>query len=46
MAVWYAGWNEIPPCILDRYPHRITSSRYLKNTTLSPDGGPIVAKNM
>jgi hypothetical protein len=27
MAVWYAGWNFIPPCIPDSHPYRITITK-------------------
>ena len=36
----------IPPCIPDIHPHRITSTKRRKNTVVSPDDGPIVARNM
>jgi len=44
-AFWYAGWCETPPCIPDSYPQRITSKKCRKNTVVSPDDGPIVARN-
>ena len=40
MTVWYAGY------IPDSHPHRITSTKCRKNTVVSPDDGPIVARNM
>ena len=40
---WYAGW---PLCIPDSHPHRIKSTKCGKNTVVSPDDGPIVARNM
>jgi hypothetical protein len=52
MTVWYTGWNEngkisfIPPCIPDRHPHRITSTKCRTNTVVSPDDGHIVSRNM
>jgi len=38
-------WN-IPPCIPDSHPHRITSTKCCKNTVVSPDDGHIFARNM
>ena len=35
-TVCYQKWNEIPLCITDS----------LKNTVVSPDDGPIVARNV
>jgi hypothetical protein len=43
---WYAGWNSIPPCILDSQPHIITSNKRRINTVVSPDDGHRVARNM
>ena len=43
MTVWYA---ECTPCIPDSYPHRITSTKCLIDTVISPDDGHIVARNM
>jgi hypothetical protein len=40
MTVWYAGWNS------DSHPHRITSTKCLKNTAVSPDHGSTVARNV
>ena len=40
MTVWYA------PRIPDSHPHRITSTKCRKNTAVSPDDGPTVARNM
>jgi len=39
MTVWYAG------CIPDSYPHRITSTKFCKNTVVSPEDGPISTPN-
>jgi len=36
----------IPPGIPDSHPHRITSTKCRKNTVVSPDDGPIVARNV
>ena len=33
-------------CIPDSHPHRITSTKCRINTVLSPDDGPIIARNM
>jgi hypothetical protein len=38
-------WN-IPPCIPDSHPYRITSIKCRKNIIVSPDDGHIVARNM
>ena len=45
---WYLlfGVNDCPPCIPDSHPHRITSSKCRINTVVSPEDGPIVARNM
>jgi hypothetical protein len=43
MMIWYAGYA---PCIPDRHPRRITSTKCRKNTVVSPDDRPIVAQNM
>ena len=40
LTVWYA------PCIPDSHPNRITSTKCRKNTDVSPDDRPIVARNM
>jgi len=40
----YAG--EIPPCIPDSHPHTITSTKCRKDTTISPDDGHRVARNI
>jgi len=40
------GKNKTPPCIPDSHPHRITSTKCCINTVVSPDDGPIVARNM
>jgi hypothetical protein len=42
-TVWCAGW---PPCTPDSHPHRITSNECRMNTVVSPDDGPVVARNM
>jgi len=36
----------VPLCIPDSDPHRITSTKCRINTVVSPDDGPIVARNM
>ena len=46
MTVWYAGWNEIPPCIPDSHPNRVTNTKCRIDTVISPDDGHIVARNM
>ena len=51
ITVWYAVWKEnhevfVPHCIPDSYPHRITSTKCRMNTVVSPDDGPIAARNM
>ena len=46
MTVWYAGWNEIPPCIPDTHPHRVTNTKCRIDTVISPDDGHIVVRNM
>ena len=33
-------------CIPDIHPHRITSTKCLINTVVSPENGPIIARNM
>ena len=35
----------ILPCIPHSHPHRITSTKCRKNTVVSPDDGPVVARN-
>ena len=37
---------QIPPCIPDSFPHRIPSNKFRINTVVSPDDGPIFARNM
>jgi hypothetical protein len=44
MTVSYGGWN--PSRIPDSHTHRITNIKCRKNTVLSPDDGPIVARNI
>jgi len=34
------------PCIPDSFSHRIPSTKCRENTAVSPDGGPIIARNM
>ena len=46
MTVWYAGWDEIPSCIPDCHPHRVTNTRRRIVTVISPDDGHIDARNM
>jgi hypothetical protein len=46
MIVWYAGWNEIPPCIPHSHLYRITSTKCHINTVVSPDDGHIIARSM
>ena len=46
MTVWYAWYAGCIPCIPESHPHRITSTKCRKNTVVSPDDGPIVARNM
>jgi hypothetical protein len=46
MTVWYAGWDEIPSCIPESHPHRVTNTRCRIGTVFSPDDGHIVAQNM
>jgi len=36
----------IPTCTPDSHPHRITSTKYCKNTVVSPDDWHIVARNI
>jgi len=43
MAVWYAGWNEMPPCIENSHP---TNTKRRKITVVSSDDVPIVVQNM
>jgi len=38
--------RSICSCIPDSHPHRITSTKCRTNTVVSPDDGPIVARNM
>jgi len=42
-AAWYAGCK---PCLPDNHPHRTTSTKCRTNTVISPDDGPIVARNL
>jgi len=37
---------QAAPCVLDSYPHRITSTKRRINTVVSPDDGHIIARNM
>jgi len=37
---------NIPPCVPDSHPYRITSNKCRKNTVFSPDVGPIDARNI
>jgi hypothetical protein len=39
------GGMNIPPCIADSHPHRITSTKSRINTDVSPDDGHRVARN-
>jgi len=39
MSVWYAGRNEIPPCIPDTHLYRVTNTRRRIGTVFSPDDG-------
>ena len=41
-TLWYAGRNEIPPCIPDSHLHRVTNTRCRIGTVFSPDDGHIV----
>ena len=41
----YAGWN-IPPCIPDSHPYRLTSVKSRTDTIISPGDGHIVTRNM
>jgi len=45
-TVWYAGWDEIPTCIPDGCPHRVTYTRYRTDTVNSPDDGHMVARKI
>ena len=36
----------IPPCVPDSHPYRVTSTKCLIDTVISPDDGHIVAQNM
>jgi len=45
-TVWYTGWDEIPTCIPDRHPHRVTYTRYRTDTVNSPDDGRMVVRNL
>jgi len=38
--------RSICSCIPDSHPHRIISTKCLINTVVSPENGPIVARNM
>jgi len=46
MTVWYAGRNEISPCIPESYLYRVTNTRCRIGTVISSDDGHIVARNM
>ena len=37
---------EIPPCVPDSHPYKITSTKCRINTVVSPYDGHIVARNM
>jgi len=39
-------WNDIPPCIPDSHPYRVTSAKCRIDTVISPDDGHTVARNM
>jgi DNA-binding beta-propeller fold protein YncE len=41
LTVWYAGWNDIPPCLLDSHPHIVVSPDD-GHIVVSPDDGHIV----
>jgi len=44
---WLSGMQGgISPCIPDSHPCRITSTKWGTDTVVSPDDGPIVARNM
>jgi len=46
MTVWYAGWFHPayhPHC---SHPHRVTNTKCRVDTTISPDYGLIVARNV
>ena len=42
----YATLNEIPPCIPDSHPHRVTNTKCRMDTVISPDDAHTVARNM
>ena len=37
---------RVEPCVPDSYPYRITGTKCRIKTVVSPDDGPIVARNM
>ena len=37
---------EIPPCVPDSHPYKITSTKCHIDTVVSPDDGHIIARNM
>jgi hypothetical protein len=45
VTIWYAGWDEILPCIPDVHPHIVTNTKCCTDTVISPDDGHIVARN-
>jgi hypothetical protein len=42
----YNKEDFVPPCIPDSHPHRITRTECRISTVVSPDDGPIDARNM
>ena len=46
MTVWYAGRNEIPPCIPDSHLYRMTNTLCHIGTVFPPHDGHIFARNM
>jgi len=48
LGVYYSVWVTVwyARCIPDSHPHRITSTKCRINTTVSPEDGHIVARNM
>ena len=38
--------GEIPPCIPDNHPHRVTNTKRGIDKVISPEDGHIVAQNM
>ena len=46
LASLYNLVNFIPPCITDSHQHRVTSTKCLLNTVVSPDDRHIVPRNM